>query len=128
MRSVLLDRLIQQPGMTLLDANNIEDFIQRSGHTLLFCTDDPVQRPESNDLAVILPELHSAFDGRFETGVVDESIEDEVQARYGFQQWPSLVLLHDGEYLGCVARLRDWPVYLEEIATLLNSDTTRPPQ
>lgn len=127
MRSPLLDRLIKQDGIQLLDAGNVEAFIQQGGDTLLFCTGDPLQRPEANDLAVILPELAGAFDRQFNVGVADAGIENDLQARYGFNQWPSLVLLRDGEYLGCVSRLRDWSVYLQEISRLLNSETSRPP-
>ncbi len=127
MRSVLLDKLIKQPGMSLLDSSNVEDFIQQKGHTLLFCTGDPLQRPETNDLAVILPELQAVFAQCFKVGVVDESIENDLQARFGFNQWPSLVLLRDGAYLGCISRLRDWSVYLEEITNLLNTEASRPP-
>lgn len=127
MRSGLLDKLIQQPGICRLDANTLNDFIQQPGATVLFCSGDPQQRPESHDLAVILPELQAAFAGQFAVGVVDANIELEVQARYGFTQWPTLVFLRQGEYVGHISRLLDWSDYLREIAGLLQAGVSRPP-
>lgn len=121
MRATLFEKLLTRPGFSKLDSSNIEEAKQGPGYLMLFCTGDPQQRPESLDLSVILPELHQAFNGQFRVGVVASDIEDIVQQSYGVQQWPCLVLLHDGEYVGSIPRLRDWAEYLQEIAGLLKA-------
>jgi hydrogenase-1 operon protein HyaE len=121
MRTVLFEKLLARPGFSKLDAGNLEEAKQQSGHLILFCTGDPQQRPESQDLAVILPELYQAFDAQFRVGLVTGDIEETVQQCYGVQQWPCLVLLRDGEYVGSISRLRDWAEYLQEIAALLKA-------
>jgi hydrogenase-1 operon protein HyaE len=120
-RSALFEKLLARPGFDKLDAGNFEDALQQAGHLMLFCTGDPQQRPESLDLAVILPELHQTFTEQFRVGVVASDIEELVQQRYAIQQWPCLVLLRDGEYVGSIPRLRDWAEYLQEIGTLLEA-------
>lgn len=125
MRSALFEKLVTRPDFDKLDAGNLEAAKQQPGHLMLFCTGDPQQRPESLDLAIILPELHQAFAAQFRVGLVTRDIEETVQQCYGIQQWPCLVLLRDGEYVGSIPRLRDWPEYLQEIAALLKAP---PPQ
>ena len=67
--------------------------------------------PESHDVAVILPELIKAFSGRLQAAVIAKPIERELQARFRFTSWPSLVFLRNGEYLGVIAGIRDWQEY-----------------
>lgn len=121
MRSSLFEKLLTRPGFSKLEAANFEEAKQQPGHLMLFCTGDPQQRPESLDLAVILPELYQAFAEQFRVGVVASEIEEKLQRCYSIQQWPCLVLLRDGEYVGSIPRLRDWAEYLQEIASLLNA-------
>lgn len=121
MRSVLFEKMLALPGFDKLDASRLEASLQQTGHLMLFCTGDPQQRPESLDLAIILPELYQAFSGQFRVGVVASDIEATVQQRYAIQQWPCLVLLRDGDYVGSIPRLRDWAEYLQEIRTLLEA-------
>lgn len=121
MRSALFEKLLARPGFGKLDASNFDEAKQQPGHLMLFCTGDPQQRPESLDLAVILPELYQAFAAQFRVGLVASDIEETVQQYYGVQQWPCLVLLRDGEYVGSIPRLRDWVEYLQEIAALLKA-------
>jgi len=120
-RSVLFEKMLTRPGFNKLDASNLEDAKQQTGHLMLFCTGDPQQRPENLDLAVILPELQQAFTGQFQVGVVASDIEESVQQSFGIQQWPCLVLLRDGDYVGSIPRLRDWAEYLQEIGALLEA-------
>ena len=121
MRSELFENMLIRPGFVKLDGSNFEEAKQASGHLMLFCTGDPKQRPESLDLAIILPELYQSFSARFRVGVVDSDIEERMEQDYGVQQWPTLVLLRDGEYVGSIPRLRDWAEYLQEITALLQA-------
>jgi hydrogenase-1 operon protein HyaE len=124
-RSVLFEKLLARPGFSKLDAGNLEEERQQPGLLMLFCTGDPQQRPEGQDLAIILPELVQAFSARFRVGIVASDIEATVQQCYGIEQWPSLVLLRDGDYVGSIPRLRDWAEYLQEIGLLLDAPVHR---
>jgi hydrogenase-1 operon protein HyaE len=105
----------------------LEAFIQAPGDALLLCAGDPVQHPECLDVAVVLPELLRVWPGRFRAGVVTPDLEASIQARYGFQRWPTLIFLRRGGYLGAVSGIQDWVVYLARIETLLAAETSRPP-
>ena len=68
--------------------------------------------PESHDVAVILPELVKAFSGRLQAAVIRKAIERELQARFRFTGWPSLVFLRSGEYLGVITGIKNWQEYM----------------
>ena len=82
---------------------------------------------ESLDLAVIVPELTRAFPGRFAVGVALPVEARQLAVRFGFRRWPALVMLADGRYVGAIDGLRDWTVYLEQVASLLDAAPGRPP-
>ena len=94
---------------------------------MLFFTGDPARVRESDDVAMILPELITAFDGRFRAAVVSRESERPLQARFRFTAWPTLVFLRRGAYLGAISRVRDWNDYLDEIAGLLEAEPCDPP-
>lgn len=123
----LIARLIGEDGHLLLDAGNLEDFHATPGDAVLFCAGDPAQHPECLDVAVVLPELLRAFPGRFQAAVADASLEPDMQARYGFTRWPTLVFLRDGAYVGALSGIQDWSVYLARIRDLLATPPGRPP-
>lgn len=94
MSSPLVERLAQELGYPLLDTNGLDDFLDSQECSVPFFTEDPKRRhPESNDIAVVLPELVKAFDGRFTPAVIDRGAEKKFQALYGFKVWPALVFL-----------------------------------
>ena len=41
--------------------------------------------------------------------------------------WPALLALRDGDYLGTIEGLKDWPVYSRLIPELLAAPASRPP-
>jgi hydrogenase-1 operon protein HyaE len=110
-----------------VDQDNLDHFLQQHQHTLLFFAGDVRRFPESSDLAVILPELAKAFAGSFQIGVVAESDEVTLQKRYGFNHWPTLVLLRGEAYLGAISKLQDWASYCADIQQLLQGETKQPP-
>ncbi|MFA7095665.1 MAG: hydrogenase-1 expression HyaE [Gammaproteobacteria bacterium] len=126
MISPLIERLIRDLAYPQLTAENLEAVTGR-GTWMLFFTGDPKAVPESNDVAVVLPELVRAFPGRFSVAVVAREAETDLQRRYGFQRWPTLVLLRDGQYLGALSGMQDWDVYQREIARLLDGTPRRAP-
>ncbi|AOU97393.1 hypothetical protein BI364_04770 [Acidihalobacter yilgarnensis] len=123
----LIDRLTQTLGYTLLDADNFEDFVAAAPQCVLFFTEDPASFPESNDVAVILPEIARRFAGRLVPAVVARGYEREIDKRYGVREWPALVFLREGEYLGAIARVQNWQDYVAAIEEILAGDTHRPP-
>ncbi|MGR8935318.1 MAG: hydrogenase [Gammaproteobacteria bacterium] len=127
MTSPAITKLLTQYRYPLLDADSFDLFIYGTEYSVLFFCNDPAQFPESNDVAVILPELLKAFAGRLQAAVVDRSIERELQVRFRFTAWPALVFLKRGDYLGAITGIRDWNEYLQQSAQFLSTEPTQPP-
>jgi hydrogenase-1 operon protein HyaE len=127
MTSPLIEQLQTRHGYPLLNADSYDHFVYGAENVVLFFCNDPVQFPESNDVAVILPELIKAFSGRLQAAIIAEPIERELQARFRFTGWPSLVFLRNGEYLGAITGIRDWQEYRQETARILASTPGEPP-
>ncbi len=123
----LIARLVDDYGYPLLEPARLESCIAAPGAVVLFCAGDPLQYPECLDVAVVLPELMRAFAGRFRAAVASRELEAELQARYGFKHWPSLIFLRDGGYVGTLSGMLDWSVYLARIQDLLAAPISRPP-
>jgi hydrogenase-1 operon protein HyaE len=96
--------------------------------TLLFFTENPVQFPESDDVAVVLPLLMDAFDDRFQVAIVECNSEHGLHGRFPFDTWPALVMLHGDAYVGAISRMQNWAVYLTEIEHLLNTQAPTTPR
>jgi len=127
MTSPLLEQLQTRYAYPLLDADSYDAFVYNNENVVLFFCNDPVQFPESNDVAVILPELVKAFNGNLQAAVIAKPIERELQARFRFTGWPSLVFLRNGEYLGVITGIRNWQEYRQETAGILASEPSQPP-
>jgi len=123
----LIDQLHTRHGLPVLDADNYDHFVYGNETVVLFFCNDPVQFPESSDVAVILPELLKAFSGRLHAALIAGPIERELQARFRFTGWPSLVFLRNGEYLGVITGIRDWREYRQETARILAAMPSQPP-
>ncbi|WP_299179409.1 hypothetical protein [uncultured Neptuniibacter sp.] len=126
MSSPLINRLIEELKFPLLTEENFTAFIQAHDFSVLFCTEEPKRFPESNDVAVILPELVRQFP-QLTAGVVSPAYEKTVQGRYNFTVWPTLVFLKQGRYLGHISKVQDWDIYLAEINSILNLEPRRDP-
>ncbi len=127
MSSPLIQRLFDEYGYPEIQVANLQDFIKGPGVFVLFFTGDPNQNRETNDVAVVLPELVSAFDGKLRPGVVSRSAEKELQARYGFRRWPALVFVQEDGYLGAITGMQNWEDYLREVQALLKAEPREPP-
>lgn len=123
----LLQRLVSQHGASLVSLASVADWEARPGDSALLFSGDPMRFPEGLDVAVVLPELQAAFGGAFRLGVAEREQDEAFARRYGSQRWPSLVFLRDGAYLGAVSGMKDWTVYLEEIANVLAATPRRAP-
>lgn len=127
MSTLLLEQLQIRHGLPLLDADSYDLFVYGHDNVVLFFANDPAMFPESHDVSVILPELLKAFVGRLQGAVIDRSVERELQARFRFSTWPSLVFLRRGEYLGAISGIKDWAEYGREFALILSSEPSQPP-
>ncbi|MGZ8951164.1 MAG: hydrogenase, partial [Methylobacter sp.] len=78
MTSPLLEQLQSRHGYPLLDADSYDHFVYGNENVVLFFCNDPVLFPESNDVAVILPELVKAFSGRLQAAVIAKPVEREL--------------------------------------------------
>jgi hydrogenase-1 operon protein HyaE len=123
----LIAQLFGRHGFTRVDAAGFDAFVARPGHTLLLFLEDPARFKEMLDIAVIVPELVRAFPRRFAVGVLLPEAARQLQARYGFNHWPALVMLSDGRYVGVIEGLRDWDPYVEQLTALLAAAPSRPP-
>ncbi|MBT3092346.1 MAG: hypothetical protein JAZ02_14340 [Candidatus Thiodiazotropha endolucinida] len=127
MLSPLINDLIEQKGIATINERSLEDFVKAHKQCLLFFTENPVQFPESNDVAVVLPLLMETFGDRFQVAIVERDSEHQLHARFPFDSWPALVMLREGAYVGAISRMQDWDVYLTEIERLLNTQPSASP-
>lgn len=131
MNHPLITRLAQITAAEMLSPETVEAFEAQPGDAVLLFAGDPVRFPEGLDVAVVLPELRSAFAGAagrlWRVGIVPRDCEDAIARRWGVQRWPSLVFIRDGGYLGMVSGMRDWEVYRTELREILASAPRRRP-
>lgn len=129
MKHPLIQRLIDEFGYTEIDAANHDDFVAVAGMNVLFFPGDPKTVRDATDVAVILPELVTAFDGQLRPGVVTDVFGDgkDLKRHYGFREYPSLVFVRGGDYVGTISRVQDWVDYLARIGNLLTAPGRRPP-
>jgi len=81
--------------------------------------DDPAQRPEFFDLAVVLPEVLGQFEtGAFRVVFTCPPQSAQIVRRFGVLRHPALVFLREGHYVGAIEGLRDWQDYLQSFAQL----------
>lgn len=127
MFSPILTMMMERHRIPVVDEANIDAFAGTHDFTALFFPGDSLRLAESNDVAVILPELVQAFQGVFKPAVVSRESERKLQSRYRFNAFPALVILRNGEYLGTIKRVLDWEDYLTEIAGILTREPSAPP-
>ncbi len=128
MFSPLSQMLLDTHGYQLVDESNVDAFLSRNAFSVLFFTGDAERLAESDDVAVILPELIKVFGERLTPAVVKrDETEKALQRRYRFNAFPALVFLRGSDYLGVIARVQDWQDYVKEIAEILSREPSAPP-
>ena len=95
----------------------------------LFFPGDPKTVRDSTDVAVVLPEIVNTFGDQLRPGVVTDVFGDgkALMRHYGFREYPALVFVRAGEYVGVITRIQDWNVYLERVPELMVMAPSRPP-
>jgi len=115
----VLDALASHPACDLIRKADIDDFLSRNPRALLFFTGDVNARPEGLDVAVVVRELATGYQGRLRVGLVDRRDEAALMAKFGVVVTPAVVYLRDGQPAELVARMRDWPVFAQAADRLL---------
>jgi len=121
----LIDRLVEELNYPILDLSNIDAFLAENDFSVLFFTEDVKRFPETNDVAVVLPELISVFPD-IKPALISRSDEKKLQSLYGFRAWPALVFMRGEQYLDAITGIQDWSEYLSQIKTILTSEPRRP--
>jgi hydrogenase-1 operon protein HyaE len=121
MSSTLINRLSEELGYPLVEPATVDDFLAAHHEALLFFPNDPVRYKESDDLAVILPELVKDLDRPLGAAVVAREGEKQLAERFDVWVYPALVLVQDGRYVATIGRVQDWAVYLERIPALFEA-------
>lgn len=127
MLSPLIKNMIEEYAYPVLDEESIDEFLDSHNEVVLFFTEDPKKFPETDDVAMILPELIKAFNGRFQAGVISQVSQRKLQGLYGFASWPALVFLRQGDYLGVIIGVQNWDDYLRKIKKILTSRPAKSP-
>jgi len=118
----LIDRLTGELGWPRLTSQpELEAFVTQPGAHALFVPGDPARNLESADVAVILPELRLAFQGKFDCAVVDDAIESDLRHETRVLKTPSIIFYRDGAMIGALPKVRDWDDYMMRIAQILAS-------
>lgn len=126
MPSALVRALSERTCLPVVDETTIDAFLAPAAgepdNALLFFTGDPKQRPEADDVAVVLPELLHAFGGRLRGAVVGRAAEDKLKVRFNVVVMPSLVVTRRELPVGVLGKIRDWSEYVEKIGAWLSPD------
>lgn len=125
--SPLLTSINERHGYRVVRASELAEAAAAHEHVVLMLSGDAERLAESNDLAVVLPELIAAFRGRLTAVVAAREDERVFQRTYRFSSFPALVFLRRGQYLGAITRIRDWSDYLREIPEILAREPSEPP-
>ena len=121
----LIDRLTDELNYPMLDLSNIDAFLADNDFSVLFFTEDIKRFPETNDVAVVLPELLAVFPD-LKAAVISRNDEKKLQSLYGFRAWPALVFMRREQYLDAITGIQDWSEYLSQIKNILTSEPKRP--
>ena len=126
MTSPLITALGERHGLPTVDETSIDAFLApaegEAEHCLLFFTGDPEQRAETLDVAVVLPEILTAFQRRLRGAVVARAAEAALMARFRVAVVPSLVVTRGGDPLAVMPKIRDWSDYTATIDAALRPD------
>jgi hydrogenase-1 operon protein HyaE len=127
MYTPLIEEMIEKHGYPVLTEESLESFQKEHKDVVLFFTENANNYPESNDVAVILPEILKKFEGKLTAAVISRESERPLQRKYRFKGDPALVFLRNGEYVGAITKVRDWLEYIDEFKAMLAKEPSAPP-
>lgn len=125
--SPLLRALAERHRLRHIDESDIEGFFDRQAdepsHALLFFPGDASQKAETDDVAVVFPELAARFDGHLRAAVITQEACEALKSRFQVQAVPCLVVTRDRDTVGVIPRIRDWSEYIAMIDVFLKPGT-----
>lgn len=124
--SPLLHNIIARASLPVVNTESVDSFLATHPHSMLFFCGDWERLAESNDVAVVLPELLHLSPG-LGLAVVAREAERPLQLRYRFNKFPAIVFSRGEGYLGVITGMRDWSDYGVEIASILSGEVRDPP-
>lgn len=111
-------------GLDEVDAATVDQFLRLADEAgavaVLLSAGDPNRFPEATDVAIVLPELIVAFNGRLRGAVIARDAESVLGQRFGVRVQPTLIFVAKGETLGLIAKIQDWSVYVDRITKLID--------
>ncbi|ABQ34192.1 MAG: hydrogenase accessory protein [Bradyrhizobium sp.] len=114
----------RQGGLPEVDVSTVDAFLadvdSAGAVAVLLSAGDPARFPEALDVAIVLPELITAFQGRLRGALIAREAEAELGARFGVRVQPSLILCRGTEPIGLIAKIQDWSVYVDRISRLID--------
>ncbi|MGY6704446.1 hydrogenase accessory protein [Roseinatronobacter sp.] len=120
----LLTRLTDEFGWPRLEtADALAAHLARDGLHCLFIPGDAARNLETPDAAVILPELHQTFQGRFDCALVGDALEAGLREVTRVLKTPSFLFYDGDQFLGGIAKIRDWDDYMARIPQILTATT-----
>lgn len=123
MFSPLLESIIERENIALVDETTLETFLADHDLAVLMVAGDYKRIGAVNDVAVILPELVKAYQGRFVPCVASRASEGFFQKQYDFVLLPTLVFLQNGVKIGTISGVLDWVDYISQINEILAGPT-----
>lgn len=108
-----------QSGLSGIPDDALRQAASGAANLVILPLDNPAQRPEFFDLAVVLPEVLAQFEpDTFRVAFTCPPDSAAITRQFGVLRHPALVFLHDGHYIGSIEGLRDWQDYLQMFARL----------
>jgi hydrogenase-1 operon protein HyaE len=125
--SGLLDKLVAKHGISEVDNDAFQAFINGTGNGVALLTEEPDTAAESWDMAIIFPELLAAIGTDLRAAVVRPESSRLLQTRFGLGRLPALLFVRDGGYVGAIEGLRDWSEFANECDGMLQKPVSRAP-
>ena len=111
----VLTALAARADLPLVDETNIDAFLAPAAgecpHALLFFSGAAAPRPETSDVAAVLPEILRAFAGRLRGAIVAPEAEAVLKGRFQVFVTPSLCVTRGMEPVAVLPKILDWAVY-----------------
>ena len=111
MDSIAIADMLEKGLLQSVSADTIDDFLAAGGLGVLFFAGGAKQRSDAHDVAVALREILKDYGGQLHAALVDESDSAQLQPRFRVLVAPSLALVHGGETMEVIPRVRDWADY-----------------
>ena len=117
---------VNSTDLPIVDRDTIDAFLRPAegepAHSILFFAGAAAQRPETEDVAIVFPQILRKFAGRLRGAVVAADAEEALKSRFQVFVTPSLAVARGAEPLGVLPKIQDWSVYVEKIDAWLAPD------